>query len=253
MSSMVVHRLPAPELRHAITAYHGFVSDEPPKRRLEGPGADVVMILSFDHDWRIDGERRVSFAGGLRLDQVVTEHDGGMHGLQVSLAPWAAHMLLRVPLHELAGTSVPLEELLPGDLAGRVGAESNWESRFAALDRHLGRRLGEAPRPDPGPVFAWELLRATHGSVRIGRLTEELGWSRKRLAVSFREHIGLTPKAAARLLRFERARSLAGTMSWGELAFACGFADQSHLIAEFKAFTGATPETFLQDETATAA
>ena len=45
----------------------------------------------------------------------------------------------------------------------------------------------------------------------------------------------------------------APSASWGELAFACGFADQPHLIAEFKAFTGSTPETFLQDAAARAA
>lgn len=250
---MVVSRRPAPPLRRAITTYHGFRSDEPPTRRHEGPGSDVVLILTFDHNWRIDGERRVSFAGGLRLDQVVTEHDGGMHGLQVSLAPWAAHMLLRVPLHELAGTSVPLEELCPADLTERIGAEPSWDARFAALDRELGRRLAAASPADESVIFAWERLRATHGTARVGSLASELGWSRKRLAARFREQIGLTPKAAARLLRFERARSLAGTMSWGELAFACGFADQPHLIAEFKAFSGATPETFLQDTATRAA
>src|ERR1041385_6858671 len=154
---MVVRRLPAPALRRAITAYYGFRSDEPPTRRHEGPGADVVLILSFDHGWRIDGEPRVSFVGGLRLDQVVTESDGGMHGLQVSLAPWAAHMLLGVPQSELAGTSVPL----------------------AALDRERGRRRKAASRPDAGVVYAWDRLRATHGTVRVGSLAAELDWSRK--------------------------------------------------------------------------
>ncbi|HJQ74863.1 MAG TPA: helix-turn-helix domain-containing protein [Gaiellaceae bacterium] len=250
---MVVRHLPAAALRHAVTAYHGFESAEPPTRRREGPGADVVLILSFEHEWRIDGERRMSFAGGLRLDQVVTEHDGGMHGLQVSLAPWAAHMLLRVPQHELAGTSVPLEELLSPGLTERVGAEATWDARFEMLDRELGRRLADARRPDAGVLFAWERLRATHGAARIGAVAADLGWSRKRLAARFREQIGLTPKAAARLLRFERARSLAGTMSWGELAFTCGFADQPHLIAEFRSFTGRTPETFLQDTAGRAA
>jgi AraC-like DNA-binding protein len=250
---VVVRRLPAPALRRAISTYHGFRSDEPPMRRHEGPGSDVVLILSFEHEWRIDGERRASFAGGLRLDQVVTEHDGGMHGLQASLAPWAAHMLFRTPLHELAGTTVPLHELLSADLTERVGAEPSWDARFALLERELGRRLADASPPDAGVVFAWERLRDTHGTARVGRLAAELGWSRKRLAARFREQIGLTPKAAARLLRFERARSLAGTMSWGELAFTCGFADQPHLIAEFKSFTGSTPETFLQDTAARAA
>jgi AraC-like DNA-binding protein len=60
-------------------------------------------------------------------------------------------------------------------------------------------------------------------------------------------------EAVARLLRFERARELAGTMPWGELAFECGFSDQSHLIAEFRRLTGLTPGTFLQDTVAQAA
>ena len=55
------------------------------------------------------------------------------------------------------------------------------------------------------------------------------------------------------MLRFERARALAGTMPWGELAYECGYADQSHLIAEFRRITGRTPETFLQDTVAQAA
>jgi AraC-like DNA-binding protein len=42
-------------------------------------------------------------------------------------------------------------------------------------------------------------------------------------------------------------------MPWGELAYTCGFSDQSHLIHEFRAITGRTPETFLQDTLADAA
>jgi AraC-like DNA-binding protein len=42
-------------------------------------------------------------------------------------------------------------------------------------------------------------------------------------------------------------------MPWGELAFECGFADQSHLVNEFRAITGRTPETFLQDTLAAVA
>ena len=50
-----------------------------------------------------------------------------------------------------------------------------------------------------------------------------------------------------RLLRFDHARELAGTMPWTEVAFECGYYDQSHLINDFRAVTGRSPETFLQD------
>src|SRR5215216_1115262 len=102
-------------------------------------------------------------------------------------------------------------------------------------------------------VWAWERLRQAQGQVRVAALNQELGWSRKRLVARVREQLGLPPKAVGRLLRFEHARRLAGTMSWGELAFTCGFADQPHLISEFRAFTGQTPETFLRDSAAAAA
>ena len=99
-------------------------------------------------------------------------------------------------------------------------------------------------------AWAWQRLRGTHGRVAIGELAAALGWSRKRIVARFRDEIGLPPKAVARLLRFEHARALAGTMPWGELAFECGFSDQSRLIAEFRLITDRTPETFLQDTVA---
>lgn len=221
-------------------------------RRREGPGGDVVATFSIGHEWLIDDERRSSFIGGLRCSQVTTEHAGWSCGMHVGLVPWAAHALLGIPMHELAETTVPFEELLPADLVGRL-EDAAWDERFGLLDDLFARRLLDVPAASPGVVWAWERLRETHGQARVTSLAEELGWSRKRLVARFREQIGLPPKAVARLLRFERARTLAGSMSWGELAIACGFADQPHLISEFRAFTGRTPETFLQDGAATAA
>jgi AraC-like DNA-binding protein len=101
-------------------------------------------------------------------------------------------------------------------------------------------------------AWAWGRLRAAHGLVAIGALAAELGWSRKRIVARFRDEIGLPPKAAAKLLRFERARALAGTLPWAELALECGYYDQSHLSSDFRAVTGRTPETFLQDTLAAA-
>jgi transcriptional regulator GlxA family with amidase domain len=51
-------------------------------------------------------------------------------------------------------------------------------------------------------------------------------------------------------LRFDRARSLAEAVArpdWGRIAHTCGYYDQSHLIHDFRAISGRTPETFFQD------
>src|SRR5436305_4141794 len=250
---MQIRRAPAAPLAGQVTSYYGFEMQTPePVRQREGPGTDVVVILTFEEHWLIDGERHTSFVGGLHERQVTTEHPGRSLGMQVNLDPLAARALVGAPLHELAGRTVPLEEIVDASLVERLADARGWDARFALLDDTLAPPLADA-HPSPEVAWAWRRLRATHGRVAIGELAAELGWSRKRMVARLRDEIGLPPKAAARVLRFERARELAGTMPWGELAFECGFSDQSHLIAEFRRITGRTPETFLQDTVAQAA
>jgi AraC-like DNA-binding protein len=250
---MQIRRDPAAPLAGRVTSYYGFeIATPEPVRQREGPGTDVVVILTFEEHWLIDGERHTSFVAGLHDRQVTTEHPGRSLGMQVNLDPLAARALVGAPLHELAHQSVPLEQIIDAPFLVERLADADWHARFALLDETLAPRIADA-HASPEVAWAWRRLRATHGRVPIGTLAAELGWSRKRIVARFRDEIGLPPKAVARLLRFERARELAGTMPWGELAFECGFSDQSHLIAEFRRITGRTPETFLQDTAAQAA
>ena len=70
----------------------------------------------------------------------------------------------------------------------------------------------------------------------VGVLAQELGRSRRHLAASFREQLGMPPKALARLLRFERAvERLRGGADLAELALDCGYYDQAHFNRDFKA------------------
>jgi AraC-like DNA-binding protein len=248
----------APELLGSVASYDGFLEEtRAPVSRLEGPGRYVVLILSFGEQWLIDGERLMSFAGGLRDRQVATRHEGRSFGIHVNVEPPAAHALFGLPLDALAYAQVPLEEVLDEpSLAERTHDAGGWEERFAFLDQVLATRLGEARAPSPEIVWAWRRLVGSHGAVRIGELARELGWSRKRLAARFREEIGLPPKQAARLVRFEFARALVESTArpdWARIALEAGYYDQSHLVNEFRSFTGRTPETFFQDSVAPAA
>lgn len=91
-------------------------------------------------------------------------------------------------------------------------------------------------------AHAWRRTLTGRGRVRVERLAEEVGWSRKRLSARFRSQLGITPKRAARLVRFDHAAHLlaAGHPAAG-VATESGYADQSHLHREVKAFTGLTP------------
>jgi AraC-like DNA-binding protein len=86
------------------------------------------------------------------------------------------------------------------------------------------------------------------GNLPIRALAAETGCSGKHLITLFREGVGATPKAYARLLRLDRVvKMLAGGRrgDWADIALACGYYDQAHFIREFRQFTGEPPAAFL--------
>jgi AraC-like DNA-binding protein len=252
-------RAPAAGLRRYVRRYYGFTEKAPaPVRRREGPGVDVILLFSFGPGWRIGSAtdpsqpvaRVGSFVAGLHEQCVTTEHDGESRGLQVSLTPPGGYALLGLPMDEIAGRTVDAADILgPRDtLAEELSDLGDWPSRFALLDRALLRRLERTRPPSSEVLWAWEQLARGHGRVPVGELTAELGWSRRRIAAHFREEVGLAPKTAARLLRFERAKTLLDRFdrpSLADVALESGFYDQAHLSNEFRRISGVTPATYL--------
>ncbi|SFO91006.1 Helix-turn-helix domain-containing protein [Mesorhizobium sp. NFR06] len=74
-------------------------------------------------------------------------------------------------------------------------------------------------------------------------LAREIGWSRKHLAAKFTDAIGIGPKTLSRIVRFNRALSLSKRQGddWAGIAADCGYADQAHLVREFRQLAGETP------------
>jgi AraC-like DNA-binding protein len=154
------------------------------------------------------------------------------------VGPLGAYTLLGLPMDELSGHTV--------DLADVLGSPT-WAQRFALLDGFLLRRLADGPRPAPEIDWAWQRPVATGGAAPIGQLAAEVGWSHRHLIARFRQQVGLAPKTAARLVRFDRVwRRLdqPQPLDWADLAREAGYADQAHLVREFHRFTGTTPTAF---------
>ena len=97
---------------------------------------------------------------------------------------------------------------------------------------------------DPEVAWAWNRMLAGRGQVRVDRLGAEVGWSRRRLWSRFHAQIGLPPKRAATLVRFDHAaHRLAAGDAAARVAADGGYADQSHLHRDVVAFTRTTPVT----------
>ena len=127
-------------------------------------------------------------------------------------------------------------------------ATTSWADRFRLLDEGLGRLVDPSRRPPAEVCHAWHLLRASHGTARVADVARTVGWSERHLAARFRTEIGLTPKAAARVIRFDRARRMIPATDGATVAAVCGYADQPHLVRDFVDFTGLTPSAWIAAE-----
>lgn len=250
---------PHPRLRPGVMSYRGIrLAMNRPRRRLETPIGASTLLLGFEQPVRISRAGRtpdtlVSVYCGPTNTPAVGEHGGRFSGIEVLMTPWAAFTLFGTPQHELVNRTVDPDELPHslgsplGELAAALAALPGWAERFGLLDEVL-TRWREAGTPSSERVVrAWSLLVRTAGAIPVPRLAEEVGWSVRHLENRFREQIGLGPKAAARVLRLQRARRLLTEgRSAAETAALCGFYDQAHLSGEFKAMTGCTPKEFTQ-------
>ncbi len=69
----------------------------------------------------------------------------------------------------------------------------------------------------------------------------------------FRDTLGVGPKAFSQLTRFRRALRAArqpDRANWASVAATAGYYDQAHLITEFRAIAGVTPQGLLGEHRA---
>jgi AraC-like DNA-binding protein len=216
------------------------------------PYPALTLVISLGGEIVVDSAERPDTSHGVVVGlapQGVAGKGRSLKCLQVRLSPTIAHSMFAGSA-ELQGHVADLAAFLGPDahrLERRLRGCESWNERFEIARAELLHRAELGQRPDPEVVFAWRRMATSHGNLRIDTLAVELGWSRKRLWSRFRSQIGLTPKGAAQLVRFDvAARLLVHGTSPARTAAECGYADQAHLNRAAKAFTALTPSAIAQ-------
>lgn len=188
-------------------------------------------------------------AVGTMTRPLVLDSAGATEHLGVRFRPGRASALLGLAADELTDRRVSLGEIWPGGeaLAGRVSEPVPTAERLGRLVHALAERL---PRVTPDPLEplvdrAVGAIRRRQGTLPVAALAGWLGVSRQHLARAFRQRVGVPPKTFARVVRFQAllvAARNAAQLDWAGLGASLGYSDQPHLIAEFRALAGLTPE-----------
>lgn len=118
---------------------------------------------------------------------------------------------------------------------------------FAALEELQAKVAPAMAAPDWLISMARALRRDPYKGVSssIGVLARESGVSAEHASRQFKAYFGVTPTAYRREYRVRRAMRMLGRGAPStETAYSCGYADQSHLVKEFRTITGRTPGAF---------
>lgn len=232
-----------------MRGYEGWVRPQDRAGRFVVPASLSVQMLVKIEDSVL---RPPEFVNGVQDGHSTIEGGCAPRYVQIDLSPLGAYQVFGLPVDQLTGRLTDLNDVLGADarrLGERVRDLPTWTERFDLLDRFLLARLDTAPAVAPEVRHTWQRLTETAGAVPIGELCREIGWSHKHLITRFRQQVGLTPKRAARVSRFEH---LLGRLSpeeprpdWDRLAATVGYADQAHMIRDFGQFFGTSPAAHL--------
>ena len=219
---------------------HGFVelmvNLGPPHRVIGGTSAGV---------WRR------GWLSGLQEGAIRVESRRGTHLLSARLSPLGAIELLGPVVAQHANTIVDLRTLLgtrARALLASVRSATTPEARFAALEQFLRSHRAAVAVPEFVGAAA-RAIEVQHGNVRVSTLHDASGVSRKHLAVTFKRFLGVSPKSFAKIHRFvwtlDQLRS-SQAVDWSRLALDAGYADQSHLVRDFRRIGGKAATVFLE-------
>ncbi|MEV0245169.1 helix-turn-helix domain-containing protein [Nocardia sp. NPDC050712] len=260
----VVTARPAPTLAGFIDHYLGYrMTGYEPALHRGLPSRHLTFIVAIGHtidvvaqtDPRQQPANYRCVLSGLQASPASIANPADQEGLAIALTPLGSRTLFGLPAGELWDTTLEF-----ADLAGPTGHElwerlqgpASWPQRFAACDQVLTRLARHDRLVVPELAWAWRTLVDTGGTTGIGELSTEIGWSRQHLARRFGAEFGLSPKLAARVTRFERARRmLQRTPSYvtiAQVAATCGYYDQAHLNRDFAELAGCSPTTLLAEE-----
>lgn len=206
-----------------------------------------------------DAVRTSILLGGLHTRPAFVIDDPHQAGIQLALHPLAARSLLGLPAAELRALATEGADVL-GPAAERLRQRllgASWAERFALLEADLDRRRGRTPagRVRPEVVGAWQWLAQRRGRGTMTDLARHAALSPRQLRTLFVAEVGVGPKTVARLFRFEQVtRAIGSTVRTGRrldltaVAYACGYADLSHLDRDFRALVGVGPSAWLAEE-----
>ncbi len=172
----------------------------------------------------------------------------------VYLYPFAIAQLFATPVTVLTNQMPDMETFLGSqgkELEEKMMLAVDNSQRVTILTDFLEKRLIKNNSRSHHLCNAIHHIIKHKGNVRVDELASQHFLSTRQFERKFRELAGFSPKLYARIIRFQSAAAGYRNKhkSLTDLAYECGYYDQSHFINEFKSFSGLHPKAYFSGDT----
>lgn len=233
---------------------HDLSDSEPYYHRTMADGcAEMIFHIKgrFDEIGR-DDKTEASFWSGVHgqsqyYRRFVIGQDFGIFG--VYLYPYALPALFGIPAVELSNQMPDLHAFfgpVGAELEERVMLAPSHSERMHIVSGFLRDYIRKRERQEPAVFSVISSVIRSNGLARIPELAAQSFLSTRQFERKFLAFSGFSPKLFSRIIRFQSALNEYGSKgkSLTEIAYECGYYDQSHFIHDFKAFSGEHPKTY---------
>jgi len=255
----VQSRLPSQALRPYVRAFAQRKADLPGAALVEPVPARLEQTLEFQFGDLFD----VNFSDGGKitsppmtvvgwLDSLRAEVRlcGAVESFAIFFQPGGFSQLFGVPINELRNQAFEAQSVLGPrvlSLQQRLGDSKGFFERVMVAESFLRGLLPAGAARDSEASAANRIL-SLRGMVGVDALARDARLSRRQFERRFLAEVGISPKAYARVARFQTALDMKVVQpgrKWIDTALDLGYFDQMHLVHDFKKLAGHSPERLL--------
>ncbi|MDD4529421.1 MAG: helix-turn-helix transcriptional regulator [Bacteroidales bacterium] len=189
---------------------------------------------------------------------------GKIRLITIVFKPFGAKPFFDFPIFEIQNNIIPIKDINNKewlDLENRLGDCVDNKSIVSCLENNLLKKLEKntlfnsySSINNERIMLAINRIDDSKGTINIKGLSSLACLSDKQFNRIFADYVGMNPKNFLRIIRYQsfllklQNSNIKATkaVDFLDLVYDCGYYDQSHLINNFKEFTGYTPKEYIK-------
>lgn len=170
----------------------------------------------------------------------------------IRFQPGSLFKLFRVPMQKLKDQQIDATAILGREITElyeQLGSCITYHAMISIVEKYFLKKISSLKNNSQPVDDIAKIILQKPQVFNLEKTAKEACLSHRQFEKRFEQLVGITPKYFARISRFYEAFVLKESnpaLDWLSVAVQTGYNDYQHLVKDFKEFSGATPNVFMQ-------